>query len=81
MRREQLQRKAIALGARLFAEDPEGFVARFNTYWNEWRPNRATSSGEELMLFPEWIQDNLQTPSIESSGTKASAATERGGQN
>jgi CHAD domain-containing protein len=36
-RQEQLRKKAMQLGARLFEEKPKRFVARFGDYWDQWR--------------------------------------------
>ncbi len=75
LRREQLQKKAMALGARLYAEKPKDFVGRFQTYWQEWRPNSVASP----LLSSQMTQAEVQVPSIEPSGAKASAAAEPGG--
>ena len=45
-RRAQLQEKASALGARLYAEKPKVFVRRFQTYWEQWQPARVRESDE-----------------------------------
>ena len=37
-RREPLQRDALQLGRRLYAERPRAFVARMRRYWEAWRP-------------------------------------------
>jgi CHAD domain-containing protein len=37
-RRIVLQTKAVALGARLYAEKPKAFVRRMKSYWEAWRP-------------------------------------------
>jgi hypothetical protein len=47
LRREHLQKKAITLGVRLYAEEPESFIARIQTYWEEWRPAEVTSEPVE----------------------------------
>jgi CHAD domain-containing protein len=36
-RREELQRKALALGGRLYGERPGAYVRRLESYWRAWR--------------------------------------------
>ncbi|HEX2232339.1 MAG TPA: CHAD domain-containing protein, partial [Thermoleophilaceae bacterium] len=36
-RRDELQREAIALGGRLYAERPRAYARRLRTYWDAWR--------------------------------------------
>jgi CHAD domain-containing protein len=36
-RREELQRKALALGGRLYGERPGAYVKRLESYWRAWR--------------------------------------------
>ena len=71
LRREQLQKKAIALAARLYAEEPESFVGRFQTYWHEWRPNIVADVNLE-------VETQTQAPPVEPPSAKASAAQEPG---
>jgi hypothetical protein len=80
LRREQLQQKAIALGARLYAEEPNAFVSRFQTYWKRWRPDSEVSLSEgvrsETLPRGQGMEVEVQLSSIESIGTKASSAAE-----
>jgi len=72
LRRDQLQKKAIALGARLYAEEPESFVGRFQTYWQEWRPDSVAS------LDLDTAGSQVAGSSVEEPGEKASAMGEAG---
>jgi CHAD domain-containing protein len=38
--RKKLQDAAFTLGARIYAEKPADFLARFDKYWRAWRPNK-----------------------------------------
>jgi CHAD domain-containing protein len=81
VRREQLQRKAMALGARLYAEKPKSLIIRFQTYWQEWRPTSEASRDEshsETIPSSQTIQGEVPASSSEPSGAKASAAGEPG---
>jgi CHAD domain-containing protein len=49
-RRIQLQTKAAALGARIYAEKPKRFVNRIQTYWYAWRPLSASESVEDQQM-------------------------------
>lgn len=49
-RRIQLQTKAAALGARLYAEKPKAFVNRMQSYWEAWRPGSAIESVEDQQM-------------------------------
>ncbi|HWN98908.1 MAG TPA: CHAD domain-containing protein [Blastocatellia bacterium] len=49
-RRIQLQAKATALGARIYAEKPKTFVNRIQLYWEAWRPESATEPVEDPQL-------------------------------
>jgi CHAD domain-containing protein len=49
-RRIQLQTKAAALGARIYAEKPKTFANRMQTYWEAWRPTSAIEpAGDQQM--------------------------------
>jgi CHAD domain-containing protein len=37
-RRERLQREAVGIGRRLYADDPAAFVSRAKAWWDAWRP-------------------------------------------
>src|SRR3954451_4683096 len=43
-RRDPLQREALELGRRLYAERPGAFVRRLGGYWQAWRPVTETSA-------------------------------------
>lgn len=49
-RRIQLQTKAAALGARIYAERPKMFVDRMQSYWEAWRPSMAIESVEDQQM-------------------------------
>jgi len=48
-RRVQLQARAAAIGARIYAEKPKAFVNRMQSYWEAWRPQ----SGVEAAVDPQ----------------------------
>ena len=48
-RRGQLETKALALGARLYADRPKGFAGRLRAYWEVWRPP-VPEPAEQLTL-------------------------------
>lgn len=45
-RRAELQEKASALGARLYAEKPKLFAGRLQRYWEQWQPPRVSEADE-----------------------------------
>jgi CHAD domain-containing protein len=45
-RRAQLQRQAMLLGDRLYAEKPRPFVRRIGAYWKAWRAEARTTATE-----------------------------------
>ena len=47
VRRDEFQRKAIALGARVYFEKPRRFANRLESYWDAWRPEVVTSESNE----------------------------------
>jgi len=49
-RRIQLQTRAIALGARLYAEKPGSFTNRIGAYWEAWSPARVVDQVEAEQL-------------------------------
>lgn len=49
-RRIQLQTKAAALGARVYAEKPKAFVNRMQAYWEAWRPMSAIEPVEDQQM-------------------------------
>jgi CHAD domain-containing protein len=50
-RRILLQTKAAVLGTRIYAEKPNAFVNRMQTYWQAWRPNAETDSVDAQMAL------------------------------
>lgn len=49
-RRIQLQAKATAVGARIYAEKPKTFVNRMQSYWEAWRPASAIDSADTQQM-------------------------------
>lgn len=51
-RRNDLQRRALALGARVTAEDPDAVVDRLGLWWEAWRTHGPAPTRTELTDFP-----------------------------
>jgi CHAD domain-containing protein len=66
--RRELQREALALGARIYAEKPNPFVRRLAKYWKAWHAQHATGAADEMAVAGE------ETPAAvvldESQGTQ-----------
>jgi len=50
-RRNQLQAKAAAPGARIYAEKPKAFTNRMQTNWEAWRPTAAIESVDAQQVY------------------------------
>jgi CHAD domain-containing protein len=49
--RVQLQARAVALGARIYAEKPNAFVNRLQSYWEAWRPADPVEPAEDKQMY------------------------------
>ena len=57
-RRTELQTKARSLGLRIYAEKPQDFCARLESYWNAWRPGTARIPENEQLTLVRYAASN-----------------------
>ena len=51
-RRSDLERRAVSLGDRLYAEKPKHFIRRFGAYWDAWIDGEELEAGAITDLWP-----------------------------